>query len=118
MLGILYGILGLIFIPFFLLAALIGSRTGVPAFFGGFFVLLMSTVRFHRFYWRHYCGGSVQCDSQMDRWIRVCGWRCGTGRLTQRCQQPPCRAIDRSWKLRHHPCRPRYAPAAVAEFTL
>ena len=44
MLGILYGILGLIFIPFFLLAALIGSRAGVPAFFGDFFVLLMSVL--------------------------------------------------------------------------
>jgi hypothetical protein len=41
--GVIYGLLGLIFVPFFLLAALLGSKTGAPAFaiFGvGFAILL------------------------------------------------------------------------------
>ena len=37
-------------------------------------------------------------------------------RLTNRfSHQPPRRAVDRLWKLENHRCRPRPAPAAVAE---
>jgi hypothetical protein len=42
-LGVLYGILSLLFVPFILIAAALGSRTGVPAptIFGlGFAILL------------------------------------------------------------------------------
>ena len=40
-LGVLYGLLSLIFVPFFLLGAVLGSRAGAPAFFGvGFAILL------------------------------------------------------------------------------
>jgi hypothetical protein len=33
-------------------------------------------------------------------------------------QQPLRRAVDRLWKLEHHHCRPRPAPAAVPELML
>jgi len=42
-LGVLYGFLGLIFVPFFLIAAVIGGKSGgMPAAFGGaFFAILL-----------------------------------------------------------------------------
>ena len=41
-LGILYGLVGLIFAPFFLLAALFGNKTGAPpAVFGVFFAIFI-----------------------------------------------------------------------------
>lgn len=45
-LAVLYGLFGLIFVPFFLLAAVIGSRSsGGPAAFGGaFFIILFPVI--------------------------------------------------------------------------
>ena len=45
-LGVLYGILSLIFVPFFLLAAVVGSKTGgpVPAIFGVGFAVMMPVL--------------------------------------------------------------------------
>jgi len=45
-LGVLYGLLGLVFTPFFLLAALFGGRSGggVAAFGGIFFALLFPVL--------------------------------------------------------------------------
>jgi hypothetical protein len=43
-LAVLYGILGLIFVPFFLLAAIFGSRAGAPVAFGGAFLAIFFPV--------------------------------------------------------------------------
>jgi hypothetical protein len=45
-LGVLYGILSLIFVPFLLLAIVIGSKTGspAPAFFGIGFAIVMPVI--------------------------------------------------------------------------
>jgi len=44
-LGVLYGLLGLIFVPFFLLAAIFGSKSGgAPAAFGGVFFAILFPV--------------------------------------------------------------------------
>jgi hypothetical protein len=43
-LGVLYGFLGLIFAPFFLLAAVFGSKAGAPAAFGGVFFAILFPV--------------------------------------------------------------------------
>lgn len=44
-LGVLYGLLGLIFVPFFLLAAVFGGRSGgAPAAFGGVFFAILFPV--------------------------------------------------------------------------
>jgi len=44
-LGVLYGLLGLLFIPFFLLAAVFGTKSGgTPAAFGGVFLAVLFPV--------------------------------------------------------------------------
>jgi hypothetical protein len=43
-LGVLYGLLGLIFVPFLLLAAVFGSKAGAPAAFGGIFLAVLFPV--------------------------------------------------------------------------
>jgi hypothetical protein len=45
-LGVLYGLLGLIFVPFFLLLALFGAKSGGPfaAFGGVFFAVLFPVI--------------------------------------------------------------------------
>lgn len=44
MLGVLYGLLGLIFVPVLLLMAVFASRTGAPAAFGGVFLAILFPV--------------------------------------------------------------------------
>lgn len=46
MIGILYGLLGLIFVPFFLLMAVIGSRSGPAATLGGAFFAILFPVMY------------------------------------------------------------------------
>jgi hypothetical protein len=43
-LGVLYGLLGLVFVPFFLLAAIFGSKAGALAAFGGVFFAILFPV--------------------------------------------------------------------------
>jgi hypothetical protein len=43
-LAVLYGIVGLIFVPFFLIAGLLGSRAGTPAAFGGVFLAIFFPI--------------------------------------------------------------------------
>jgi hypothetical protein len=43
-LGVLYGLLGLIAVPFFLLVAVFGSKAGAPAVFGGVFFAILFPV--------------------------------------------------------------------------
>jgi len=45
-LGVLYGLLGLIFVPFFLLMAVFGAKAGGPlaAFGGAFFAILFPVI--------------------------------------------------------------------------
>lgn len=44
-LGVLYGLLGLVFVPFFLLMTVFASRAGAPAVFGGaFFAILFPVI--------------------------------------------------------------------------